>query len=354
MKQIIKPLLGNGKKALVTSADLAVKTAKRKNGLLKNGLNGNGNGNGNGLAGSYAREQRAKAKANQSTFVPEETVAELSYKPSDNYVKQQRQRLIDTSPVYTWNNIKDQKLTSLDEVTEWNSEFKPGTKEHFKDFGLAMKHKFPDKEGGDNFVDFETIYDKYEQLGFSRVIDGEKYRLKRTSMNSSKHKYADGPALSAQPQKQRNVQSGKDNKKRNKNITENGWSTPEDKSNYSRLNREKRTLNESIGRKGKTGTGGYVLEHNILQSSRYWKVHKHIKNSDAFNVYNWKDTKWITFKGAVERFVKTLTGEPFAVKMNGTKDKLEIIHIDTDEVVGNIGLNANFKELFKRLQQDFA
>ena len=62
MKQIIKPLLGNGKKALVTSADLAVKTAKRKNGLLKNRLNGNGNGNGNGLAGSYAREQRAKAK----------------------------------------------------------------------------------------------------------------------------------------------------------------------------------------------------------------------------------------------------------------------------------------------------
>jgi len=44
MKQIIKPLLGNGKKALVTSADLAVKTAKRKNGRFRNGLNGNGNG----------------------------------------------------------------------------------------------------------------------------------------------------------------------------------------------------------------------------------------------------------------------------------------------------------------------
>ena len=32
-----------------------------------------------------------------------------------------------------------------------------GTKEHFKDFGLAMKYKFPDKEGGDAFVGFEDI-----------------------------------------------------------------------------------------------------------------------------------------------------------------------------------------------------
>jgi len=354
MKQIIKPLLGNGKKALVTGADLAVKTAKRKNGkngILKNGLNGNGNGNGNGLAGSYAREQIAKAKASQSTFVPEETVAELSYKPSDNYVKQQKQRLIDTSPVYTWNNIKDQKLTSLDEVTEWSSEFKPGTKEHFKDFGLAMKHKFPDKEGGEAFVGFEDIYKKYEDLGFSRKINGELYRLKRTSINSPKHKYAEGPALTAQPQKDRKVTQARAGNKRNKNIA---FSTPEDKANFSRLNKEKAQLNLQMGRKGKTGTGGYVLEHDILQSSRYWEVHTHRKNSDSLNVYNWKDTKWITFKGAVERHIKRLTGEPFAVKMNGTKDKLEIIHIDTDEVIGNLDLNANFKELFKRLEQDFA
>ena len=36
-----------------------------------------------------------------------------------------------------------------------------------------------------------------------------------------------------------------------------------------------------------TGTGGYVLEHDILQSSRYWKVNTIRKNSDATNVYNW-------------------------------------------------------------------
>ena len=341
MKHIIKPLLGNGKKVLANGADV----------LAKNGINGNGNGS---LAKSYAKEQRALAKANTSTFVPEDTVVDLSYKPSDNFVKAERQKRIDTSPIYTWNTIKDTKITSLDEVTEWNSEFKPGTKEHFKDFGLAMKHKFPDKEGGDNFVDFEAIYDKYEQLGFSRVINGEKYRLKRTSINSSRHKYAGGPAISAQPQKQRNITNAKAGKKRTKNITENGWSTPEDKANFNRLDREKKTLNESIGRKGKTGTGGYVLEHDILQSSRYWKVHTHIKNSDAFNVYNWKNTKWITYKGAVERHIKRLAGEPFAVKMNGTKDTLEIIHIDTDKVIGTLDLNADYKGLFKRLQEDFA
>ena len=34
-----------------------------------------------------------------------------------------------------------------------------------------MKHKFPDKEGGDAFVGFEDIYKKYEELGFSRKIN---------------------------------------------------------------------------------------------------------------------------------------------------------------------------------------
>jgi hypothetical protein len=302
-----------------------------------------------------AKKQAVKtqlSKVNKASLpVPEETVVDLNYKPSDNFVKTDRQKRINTSPVYTWNNIKDTKITSLDEVTEWNSEFKPGTKEHFKDFGLAMKYKFPDKEGGDAFVGFEDIYKKYEELGFSRKIDGETYRLKRTSTNSPKHKYANGPALSAQPQSQRNITNARAGNKRAKNIA---FSTLEDKANFSRLNKEKAELNVQLGRKGKTGTGGYVLEHDILQSSRYWEVNTVRKNSDATNVYNWNNTKWITYKGAVERHIKRLTGEPFAVKMNGTKDKLEIIHIDTDEVIGTLDLNADYRELFKRLQQDFA
>ena len=40
--------------------------------------------------------------------------------------------------------------------------------------------------------------------------------------------------------------------------------------------------------------------------------------------------------------------------MNGTKDKLEIIYIDTDEVVGTIDLGADYRSLFKQLVRDFA
>ena len=115
-RHIIEPLLNGGTKALKENGP-SVKS----------------------LARASANAEVTKVKANRSTFVPEDTVADLSYKPSDNFVKAERQKRIDTSPVYTWNNIKDTKITSLDDITEWNSEFKSGTKEHFKDFGLAMK-----------------------------------------------------------------------------------------------------------------------------------------------------------------------------------------------------------------------
>jgi len=335
----------------------ALKNGKR---AVKNGVrNGVKNGVKNGINGSpvsrYKETHLRKTRQTVTTTEPvEEKVLQLNYKPSDNFVKAERQKRIDTSLIYTWNQIKNTEVKNLDEITEWNSEFKPGTKEHFKDFGLAMKNKFPDKEGGDNFVGFEDIYKKYEELGFSRKIDGETYRLKRTATNGPRHKYAGGPALSAQPQSQRNITNARAGAKRTKNIVANGFSTPEDKANFSRLNKEKAELNIKMGRKGKTGTGGYVLEHDILQSSRYWKVNTIRKNSDATNVYNWNNTKWITYKGAVERHIKRLIGEPFAVKMNGTKDMLEIIHIDTDEVIGTLDLNADYKGLFKKLQQDFA
>ena len=302
---------------------------------------------------SHVKASLKKIPKKVVTEAAPEKVLDMTYKPSDTYVKAHKQKLAQESPIYTWNNIKNTEVKSLDDITEWNSEFKPGTKEHFKDFGLAMKYKFPDLEGGDNFVGFEEIYAKYEALGFSRTINGQKHRLKRTSVNSPRHKYANGPALSAQPQSQRNITNARAGNKRAKNIA-NGFSTPEDKANFNRLNKEKAVLNKESGRGSKTGTGGYVLEHDILQSSRYWKVNTIRKNSDATNVYNWNNTKWITYKGAVERHLRRLSGEPFAVKMNGTKDKLEIIYIDTDEVVGSIGLGEDYRSLFKQLVQDFA
>ena len=300
---------------------------------------------------SHVKASLKKIPKKVVTEAAPEKVMQLNYKPSDTFVKARKQRLAEESPIYTWNTIKNAEVKSLDDIKEWNSEFKPGTKEHFKDFGSAMKYKFPDLEGGDNFVGFEEIYAKYEALGFSRTINGQKHRLKRTSVNSPRHKYANGPALSAQPQRDRNITQARAGTKRNKNIT---FSTLEDKANFNRLNKEKAVLNKASGRGGKTGTGGYVLEHDILQSSRYWKVNTIRKNSDATNVYNWNNTKWITYKGAVERHLRRLSGEPFAVKMNGTKDKLEIIYIDTDEVVGSIGLGEDYRSLFKQLVQDFA
>ena len=74
MKHIIKPLLGNGKKVLANGADVVAKNGK-------NGLNGNGNG----LAKSYAKEQRALAKANTSTPVQETEI----FVPTNNLAKEQ-------------------------------------------------------------------------------------------------------------------------------------------------------------------------------------------------------------------------------------------------------------------------
>jgi len=351
MKQIIKPLLGNGKKALVTGADLAVKTAKSKN-VLK------GNGTGNELAGSYAKEQIAKAKASQSTFVPEETVAELSYKPSDNYVKQQKQRLIDTSEIYSFNKLQNNRPTKLTDITEWNSEFDVNTKEHLLDFGKAVKYLFPGKVGDENFYDFGEIHKLYENLGYSRTKNGIKYNVQlSTGVYGGKNKYAGGPVVGTKQTELRRSNQRKSGKKRAERIVANGYSSQADKDHFDDLGKQVEAGNKRIfeetGIKPK-GTTGYVLEHNILQSSRYWDVHTSSKNSDITNTFVWNNPKFVNYKGNVEEHLKKLPGEPFAVKMNGTHDKMEIIHIDTDEVIGSLNLGDDYKAIFKRLQEDFA
>ena len=191
---------------------------------------------------SHVKASLKKIPKKVVTEAAPEKVLDMTYKPSDTFVTAHKQKLAQQSPIYTWNKIKNTEVKSLDDITEWNSEFKPGTKEHFKDFGLAMKYKFPDLEGGDYFVGFEDIYAKYEALGFSRTINGQKHRLKRTSVNSPRHKYANGPAISAQPQRDRNITQARAGTKRNKNIT---FSTLEDKANFNRLNKEKAVLNKA-------------------------------------------------------------------------------------------------------------
>ena len=68
-----------------------------------------------------------------------------------------------------------------------------------------MKKLFPEKEGSENFVGFEDIYDKYEQLGFSRKFFGDLYRLKRSSCVFGKRSdYTGGPYIQHQKMKDRN------------------------------------------------------------------------------------------------------------------------------------------------------
>ena len=107
MKHIIKPLLGNGKKVLANGADVVAKNGK-------NGLNGNGNGS---LASSYAKKQRALAKANTSTSVQEEVFVEPTVKPIDDAVDNHLSRRRDTVDVaMPLDELETTLLKSLEEV----------------------------------------------------------------------------------------------------------------------------------------------------------------------------------------------------------------------------------------------
>lgn len=308
------------------------------------------------LVKHFVKGQKAKAKALLSaaqTPVQKETVLQLPYKPSDNFVKAERAIRLQVSPQYTWNTLKNTEVRSLDDITEWNSKKPVGSVEHFKDFGAAMKKLFPEKEGSENFVGFEDIYDKYEQLGFSRKFDGDLYRLKRSSgVFGKRSDYAGGPYIQQQKMTDRNRTQKIAGGKRASNIA---WSTDEDKANFEALQRERTAFNRNLKATSKrrvTPTGGMILEHDILQNSRYWEVHTNRKNSDATNVYNWNAPRLASHKSAIERHLKALDGEPLYVKMNGTRDKYEIYHIDTDTKLATIGIEDDYESIVKELLKD--
>lgn len=335
-RHIIEPLLNGGTKALKENGP-SVKS----------------------LARASANAEVTKVKANQSTFVPEDTVVDLSYKPSDNFVKAERQKRIDTSPVYTFNNWQTNKPTKLTDITEWNSEFDVNTKEHLLDFGKAVKYIFPGKVGEENFYDFGEIHKLYESLGFSRTKNSIKYNVQLGKGSySSKNKYAGCPVVGTKQTELRRSNQRKSGKKRAERIVANGYSSQADIDHFQDLKDQVAEGNKGIfeqtGIKPK-GTTGFVLEHNVLQSSRYWDVHTSTKNSDVSNTFVWNNPRFVNYKGTVEEFVKKIPGEPFAVKMNGTRDKMEIIHIDTGEVLDiQLEMGDDYKAIFKRLQEDFA
>jgi len=306
------------------------------------------------LVKHFVKGQKAKALLSAAqTPVQKETVLQLPYKPSDNFVKAERALRHQVSPQYTWNNIKNTEVRSLDDITEWNSKKPVESVEHFKDFGAAMKKLFPEKEGSENFVGFEDIYDKYEQLGFNRKFDGDLYRLKRSSgVFGKRSDYAGGPYIQQQKMKDRNRTNRAAGNKRASNIA---WTTDEDKANFRALERERTDFNRNLkatSTRRVTATGGMILEHDILQNSRYWEVYTNRKNSDATNVYNWNSPRLASHKSAIERHLIALDGEPLYVKMNGTRDKYEIYHIDTDTKLATIGIEDDYESIVDELLKD--
>jgi len=307
------------------------------------------------LVKHFVKGQKSKAKALLSaaqTPVQKETVLQLPYKPSDNFVKAERAIRQQVSPQYTWNTLKNTEVRSLDDITEWNSKKPVESVEHFKDFGSAMKKLFPDKEGGENFVGFEDIYAKYEELGFTRKFDGDLYRLKRTGTYGPRSDYAGGPMVTHQRMTDRNRTQKKAGGKRIANLA---WTTDEDRANFKALETERKAFNENLKATSKrrvTATGGMILEHDIQQNSRYWAVHTNRKNSDATNVYNWNSPRLASHKSAIERYLTAIDGEPLYVKMNGTRDKYEIYHIDTDTKLATIGIEDDYKNIVKELLKD--
>ena len=323
-------------KQSVKGTDLAKKQAVKNHLSKVNGkLNGNGNGNGlrNGL---------------------EETTVDLNYKPSDNFVKADREKRINTSPVYTFNNWQANKPTKLTDITEWNSEFDVNTKEHLLDFGKAVKYIFPGKVGEENFYDFGEIHKLYENLGFSRTKNGIKYNVQLGKGSySSKNKYAGGPVVGTKQTELRRANQRISGKTRTQRIKANGYSSQADIDHFDVLGKQVEAGNKRIfeetGIKPK-GTTGYVLEHNIPQSSRYWDVHTSSKNSDIVNTFVWNNPRFVNFKGNVEEFLKKIPGEPFTTRMNGTLNEMEIIYIDTGEVLDiTLELGDDYKTIFKQL-----
>ena len=345
-------------KQSVKGADLAKEQAV-KNHLSK--INGalNGNGNGNGLRNGV-RLQKIK-QPRFTEVVDQENYRGLEDSPSNGqptsalsrrFAASQRTLRGRHSTVYSWNIVRNAEINSLDDIKTWVSKKPEGSVEHFQDFGAAMKKLFPDKEGGENFVGFEDIYDKYEELGFTRRFDGDLYRLKRTGTFGARSDYAGGPRVTHQKMTDRNRTNRAAGERRNENIA---WSTDEDKANFRALERERKAFNDNLratSTRRVTATGGMILEHDIQQNSRYWTVYTNRKNSDASNVFNWNQPRLASHKGAIERHLAAIDGEPFYVKMNGTRDKYEIYHLDSDTLLTTIGIEDDYEAIIEGLLRD--
>ena len=132
MKHIIKPLLGTGKKVVVNGAEVAWKT----NG--KNGLNGNGNGS---LIKSYAKEQRALAKANLKNTGFTQVVEKSIENPNDLALESARKEVRRKFTGLTERSLPiTDRIIDLDEVdTQVKNRYRAKLREFYNNNNQSLK-----------------------------------------------------------------------------------------------------------------------------------------------------------------------------------------------------------------------
>ena len=365
---IVKGLVNgakNGAKAVVkngkSTAKAVVKNGDNGNGAIKNGAEALTDGNlaKQDFVNNSPKVQRARLRVRKSTeVVDQEIYIGLEDSPSNGkttnalsrrFAASQRTLRGRHSTLYSWNVVGNAEINSLDDIKTWVSKKPEGSVEHFQDFGAAMKKLFPEKEGSENFVGFEDIYEKYEELGFSRRFDGDLYRLKRTGTFGARSDYAGGPRVTKQKMTDRNRTNRAAGDRRQANLA---WSSNEDRANFRALENERKTFNDNLratSTRRVTATGGMITEHDIQQNSRYWTVHTNRKNSDSSNVFNWNQPRLASHKGAIERHLAAIDGEPLYVKMNGTRDKYEIYHLNSDRLLQTITIEDDYETIIEGL-----
>ena len=222
----------------------------------------------------------------------------------------------------------------------------PHSKSHIKNFIQTQKRtKFPGMEGDPNYRSMPNLYADYKaKFGeLPKDIPQEIVRAKRTGTTK-----AGEPNFGIQRMSDRAKTQRKAGVKRGSNID---WSNSDSKNYYKAEQKSNRAKNKVLGL---TATEGWIIEHNIPVKSRYWKVwgKKGNQNSDPNNIFSWKDPVSVRQKGAVEKRLNTLKGEPFASKYDRRSKEMVILHIDSNTEVKRFKLGTDFEPLIKNLMRD--
>ena len=246
----------------------------------------------------------------------------------------------------------DQRPTSV-----WNDPVNPVpgtaiTKDHFEDYLDLRKAENPGKQGEDNYMPYTEMYREYsdkwgvpllEAPGKGPIaveINNKWYRAKSAGRVHKTGEFAGKPKTQVHERSQRHKDLKSSGKARTSRINIQGFDPNKNgREAFRSLEIQRRVNNKRDGFKG--GTEGWVIEHNILQSSRYFDVHKHKYNSDPWNTFLWKEPKKLNYKEKVEKYLKALKGEPLVSKIDLETNEMILIDIDLDLEIGRFPVFQN-------------